>query len=188
MIRKRMLGSLVAVSVLASGLFLYTVHPVKSSDHQDTYNLTNRSNSSADITDVYIFPSPVNANNVVLAMNVLPVIPAGLGTARFFDPSLMWQFKISHNASGGPEDQVMQFGVQGTTVGQTITLYGPAAPNEVGTNNTFVASTGSFVYNAPATLANGIKVFAGPRVDPFIFDLFRFFTFLGRPSSARRTA
>jgi hypothetical protein len=174
----RAIGGIVAVVALVVVALAYGVHAVRGSDHQDTYNLATRSNTSADITDVYVFPSPTNAANVVLAMNVSPLIPAGMGTAKFFDPTLMWQFKISHSASG-VEDEVIQLGVSGTDANQTITVYGPAVPNEVGTTNTFVASTGTVGYNATATLSNGIKVFAGPRADPFFFDLFAFFSFLG---------
>jgi hypothetical protein len=175
---RRILAPVAAVVAVAAAALLYTTHPVRSSDHQDTFNLANRSNTSADITDVYVFPSPSNSANVVFAMNVSPLIPAGMGTAKFFDPTLMWQFKISHGATS-PEDQVMQFGVTGTGATQTITMYGPARPNEVGTSNTFVPVSGSFTYNVATQLNNGVKVFAGPRADPFYFDLFAFFTFLG---------
>jgi hypothetical protein len=171
---------LVPLTVLALGaaVVLYTGHPAKSSDHQDTYNLATRANTSPDITDVYIFPSPSNPNNVVLAMDVSPLIPSGMGTSYFFDPTVMWQFKIAHGSTQ-PEDQVIQFGVTGTGASQIITLYGPAAPAQIGTANTFVAPAGSFKYNVATQLNNGIKVFAGPRADPFYFDLFAFFTFLG---------
>ena len=111
-------------------------------------------------------------------VNVSPLIPAGMGTASFFDPTLMWQIKISHGATS-PEDQVIQFGVTGAGAGQTVTLYGPARPNEVGTSNTFVTPTASFNYNVATQLSNGIKVFAGPRADPFYIDLFALFSFLG---------
>lgn len=174
----RAIGTFVAVAALVVVAIAYGVHVARSSDHQDTYNLATRSNTSADITDVYIFPSPANAANVVFAMDVSPLIPAGMGTAKFFDPTLMWQFKISHTASG-IEDQVIQFGVSGTNANQTVSVYGPAKPNEVGTSNTFVAASGSVGYNQTATLANGVQVFAGPRADPFFFDLFAFFSFLG---------
>jgi hypothetical protein len=177
MLPQRAAVALASAAALAAAL-LYVAHPAKSSDHQDTYNLATRSNTSADITDVYVFPSPANPNNVVLAMDVSPLIPAGMGTARFFDPTLMWQFKISHSASS-VEDEVIQLGVQGTGSTQKITVYGPAAPNQVGTTNTFVNATGSTTYNQSATLPNGIQVFAGPRADPFYFDLFAFFSFLG---------
>jgi hypothetical protein len=171
------IGGFVAICAVAIAVVAFNIHTVRSSDHQDTYNLATRSNTSADITDVYVFPSPVNAANVVFAMDVSPLIPAGMGTSKFFDPSLMWQFKISHSASG-VEDQVIQLGVTGTNGSQLVTLYGPAKPNEVGTSNTFVPATMTTSYNQSST-SNGISLFAGPRADPFYFDLFKFFSFLG---------
>jgi hypothetical protein len=174
---RRMLGALTVLAV-AVAVVLYTGHPAKSSDHQDTYNLATRANTSADITDVFVFPSPSNPNNVVLAMDVSPLIPKGMGSSYFFDPTVMWQFKIAHGGTS-PEDQVIQFGVTGTGASQIITMYGPAAPHEVGTANTFVAPSGSFQYNVATQLGNGAIVFAGPRADPFYFDLFAFFSFLG---------
>jgi hypothetical protein len=172
------IGGIIAVCALVIAVIAFNVHAVRSSDHQDTYNLATRSNTSADITDVFVFPSPTNPANVVFAMDVSPLIPAGMGTSKFFDPSLMWQFKISHTA-GGPEDEVIQLGVSGTSSNQIVTLYGPGKPNEVGTTNTFIAPTGSTQYNASSTLPGGIALFAGPRADPFYFDLFKFFSFLG---------
>jgi len=176
---KRTIGAVTAVVALAAAGILYSAHPAKSSDHQDTYNLATRSNTSADITDVFVFPAQ-NPNNVVFAMNVSPLIPPGMGPTKFFDPTLMWQFKISHSALG-VEDQVIQLGVKGTGSNQTITLYGPGAPNEVGTTNTFLkTATGSTTYNNTASLQNNtIQLFAGPRTDVFFFDLFGFFTFAG---------
>jgi hypothetical protein len=174
----RLIGTATAVVAVAVAGVLYTAHAAKSSDHQDTYNLATRANTSADITDMYVFPSPVNAANVVIAVNVSPLIPAGMGTSTFFDPSLMWQIKIAHGDTA-PEDQVIQFGVTGTGATQSVTLYGPAAPNQVGTANTFVAPTATFAYNTATQLPNGIKVFAGPRADPFFIDLFALFSFLG---------
>jgi hypothetical protein len=176
---KRILGSVTAVVALTGAGVLYAVHPAKSSDHQDTYNLATRANKSADITDVYVYPAPDNANNVVFVMDTTPLVLPGAGTSSFFDPTLMYQFKISHQTSG-QEDEVIQLGVTGTTASQTLTLYGPNKPNEIGTTNTFITPTGTFAYNKPTTLAgNTIQAFAGPRTDPFFFDLFAFFTFLG---------
>ncbi len=93
----------------------------------------------------------------------------------------MWQFKIAHGASNYQEDQVIQIGVTGTDASQRITLYGPGAPNEVGTTNTFLrTATGTTTYNSTGSFQNGtIKFFAGPRTDVFFFDLFGFFTFAG---------
>lgn len=186
-IQRSIVGLLAVVAIVITAI-AYNVHSVRGSDHQDTYNLAKRSNTSADITDVFVFPSPANPANVVMVMDVSPLIPAGMGTAKFFDPTLMWQFKIAHGAAAGQEDQVIQFGVKGTDGTQQFTLYGPARPNEVATTNTFVGSTGTFGYNTVATLSNGITVFAGPKADPFFFDLFQFFSFLGDRNADTHTS
>jgi hypothetical protein len=183
----RVLAGILAVASLVVVVIAYSAHIVRGSDHQDTFNLANRSNHSADITDVYVFPSPTNPANVVLAMDVSPLIPTGMGPATFFDPTLMWQFKISHGTSG-VEDEVIQVGVSGTTASQVVSVYGPAKPNEVGTTNTFVPVSGTVNYNSSATLPNGVQVFAGPRADPFYFDLFAFFSFLGDRNFATHTS
>jgi hypothetical protein len=183
---RRILGALTVIAV-AVAVFLYTGHSATSSDHQDTYNLATRANTSADITDVFIFPSPSNPNDIVLAMDVSPLIPKGMGATFFFDPTVMWQFKVAHGGTQ-PEDQVIQFGVTGTGASQIITMYGPGAPHEVGTANTFIAPAGSFQYNVATQLNNGVKVFAGPRADPFYIDLFALFSFLGDRNYATHTS
>jgi len=178
---KRILGSVSAIAVIAVAVILYTVHPVKSSDHQDTYNLGNAigHNPSADITDVFVFPAPDNPANVVFAMDTYPLIAPGLGTSKFFDPTILWQFKISHSATG-LEDEVIQFTANGVaSTAQKIAVYGPGAPSQVSTADTPIATTAVFPYNTTYAASNGIKVFAGPRADPFVFDLFAFFSFLG---------
>ncbi len=180
---RRISGALAAVVAIAAAVFLYTLHPAKSSDHQDTFNLATRSNTSADITDTYAFPSPANASNVVLVMNTTPLILPGAGATKFFDPSVVWQFKFVHGAVGtfSGEDEVIQLSVSGTGADQTITLHGPGIPNQVGTTNTLLPAMGSFKYNQTSgtMLKNGIMAFAGPRADPFFFDLLQFFSFLG---------
>ena len=179
---KRLIAASASIAAVALVAGLYTTHAAKSSDHQDTYNLATRSNTSADITDVYVFPSPSNPANVVLAMDVSPLIAPTTGTSHFFDPTILYQFKISH-VSSGIEDQVIQVLPSGTGATQTLSLYGPVTPNEVSTVNTVAGSaTGTATYNAASTFGTGtsaIQFFAGPRTDPFFFDLFAFFTFLG---------
>ncbi len=189
---KRIIGAVTAVVALTAAGILYSAHPVKSSDHQDTYNLANAigHNPSADITDVFVFPAPDNANNVVLAMDVYPLIPTGMGPSKFFDPTIMWQFKIAHGATS-PEDQVIQIGASGTGATQRITLYGPGAPNPGETTvDTFLPQpTGTITYGNTGNFQNNqIQFFAGPRSDPFVFDLLAFFTFLGDRNYAVHTA
>jgi hypothetical protein len=181
MLLKRILGTVTAIGAITVAVVLYTVHPVKSSDHQDTYNLATRSNTSADITDVYVFPSPSNPANVVFAMDVSPLITPSAVGSKFFDPTLLYQFKIAHGSTNYAEDQVIQIVPSGTGASQTLSLYiGP--PNEVGTTNTIVtgSSIGTATFNTATTgLPGGASLFGGPATDPFFFDLFAFFTFAG---------
>ena len=178
---KRLVATTASIAAIAFAAALYTTHEAKSSDHQDTYNLATRSNTSADITDVFVFPAPDNSNNVVFAMDVSPLIMPGTGTSHFFDPTLIYQFKIAHGATNYQEDQVIQVSASGTGASQTLSLYGPAKPNEIGTTNTLVGQpSGTVAYNTNGSFqSNTVQLFAGPRTDPFNFDLFAFFTFLG---------
>ena len=174
----RSLATVVVTAVLVATISLYGVHAARGSDHQDSPTVVAR--PGADITDVFVYPAPDNPQNVVLAMDIYPLIPAGMsGNAMYsLDPSVLYQFKIATNVANKDytEKEVIQFTASGTGSNQVISMYGPAAPNEVGTTNTIVAATGSFTFGTPAKVDNGqIQVFAGPRRDPFFFDLAQFF-------------
>ena len=164
---------LVAMAALFS---LYSLRPGVSSDHADSPAVLAR--PGADLTDVYVFPAPDNDNNVVLAVDAHPLIAAGMGSQTFFDPGVMYQFKIDNDGSR-VEDLVIQFKASAPANGtQKITLYGPGRPNMTGTSSTWIEPSATFSYNKPTMLKGGVKVFAGPREDPFFFDLARFFAII----------
>lgn len=171
------MATVVATALLVAAVSLYGVHKVRASDHQDSPTVVAR--PGADITDVFVYPAPDNPQNVVLAMDVYPLIPAGMGASPNFalDPAVLYQFKIANNVANHDyaEKQVIQFQAGGSGQNQTITMYGPAAPNEVGTTNTLVKQAGTFTFGSPSTISSGIHVFAGVRKDPFFFDLAQFF-------------
>lgn len=169
----RLLIGVFAVVLLAGAISLYAFHPAFGSDHQDSPTVVN--NPMEDITDVFTFPDPQNANNVVLAMDFYPLIPAGQFASVSFDPNVLYQFKIA-NVPGDPKEHlVIQMKANASGTAPSFTLYGPAAPNEIGTTNSLVSQTSTFPFNTPTTLNNGIQVFVGPRRDPFFFDLAQFF-------------
>ncbi len=145
--------------------------PAFASDHQDSMTMVQR--PGADITDVFVFPAADPAK-VVLAMDVHPLIPGGEGRSTYFDPGVMYQFKID-TAGDLREHRVIQFKASGTGDAQQIAIYGPQSPNTRGTQSSFVGTATTFAYNHPTALPGGIKVFAGPRQDPFYFDLSQFF-------------
>jgi Domain of unknown function (DUF4331) len=172
----RSIGMMAAVFLLAFTVSLFTFKAARGSDHQDSPTVV--SNPLADITDVYTFPNPKDASKVALVMDVRPLIPSGMTAGIALDPNVLYQFKVANmgvSTNAIHENAVIQFTADSAGTGQTITLYGPKAPHEVGTKNTTVTASGSFPFNKATTLKNGIKVFVGPRRDPFFFDLAQFF-------------
>ncbi len=160
---------------LATVLSLYAVRPSHASDHQDSPLTVSR--PGIDITDVFVYPSPRDDRNVVLAMDVSPLIPAGMGASRQFDPGAMYQFKIG-TGDRYTEDYVVQFKAVGTGTTQKIDVYGPQKPALQGVDSTFGTVTGSVGFGQTAMLPGNIEAFAGPREDPFYFDLTQFFKIL----------
>lgn len=180
----RTLGSVAAVTALAAAIMLTTAHPARSTDLQDSQTLVNH--PAADITDVYAFPSPTNSSNVVLVMNTNPLIPSGQGPGTAFDPTVLYQFQVGHGSAVA--DTVIQFVANVGNTGQSLTMYGPSAPNANATGSvaTIVPTTASSTipYNKATTLtvkdaagnSGTVQVFAGPRSDPDFFDLSRFYS------------
>ncbi len=79
----------------------------------------------------------------------------------------------------------------GTGQSQTLTMYGPIAPGQVSTADTVVTASkaGTVTFGQTATLDGGkIQVFAGPRRDPFFFDLAQFFKILPDRDAAYHAA
>jgi len=164
-------GLVVAVGLLVPAL---TTARAWGSDHADTAENVNR--QGADLTDLYIFPSPENANNVVLAMDVWGLIPPG--QTRSFDPNVLYEFKIDTN-NDAQEDLVIQAKFEGTGRNQRVRIAGPVPPARRGTESLFVKPYPGFgMVNQPffPTGGMGLRVFAGVREDPFFFDLEQYYT------------
>ena len=169
---KRRLAFFVFAALAAFGVVAYTVSGTLASDHQDAPLTV--SHPGADITDVYVFPDPHDSGRVVLAMNVWPLIPTGMGPTKYFDPSVLYQLKIG-TGDHYKEDYVIQFKATGVGAAQQIAVSGPTAPAMTGASSTLLPPIGTVAYNAQAMLPGGVRVFAGPREDPFFFDLSQFY-------------
>lgn len=180
--RTRLLGSLTVIAALAAAFLLYLSHPARSSDHQDSPVTLGR--PGADITDPYIFPAPDNPNNVVMVMNVHPLIPSGQGPNTFFDPGVLYQMNfdgIDENTHAPSQSIsqtfVIQFAAGAPGTNQQIQVFGPAHPATTGNEATLLKPSGSGTINTPFTVGD-MKIFAGAREDPFFFDLSQFLKIL----------
>jgi hypothetical protein len=175
--KKIFLGSLLAI-ILAGGIII-------AADHIDAPATTGAGSTSigADITDVYAFQSPSDNSKMVFVMDVQGLMSPAVSAAASFPANVMYEFNID-NTGDNVEDLVIQALVQNGK----IRVYGPVAPVATGTMSTVrtngpVAETSVTAYNATSpgvgTGSSGIKIFAGPRDDPFFFDLVRFKEIIG---------
>src|SRR5437867_8102496 len=162
---------------------------IEASDHKDSALLA--ADHAADIADVYTFKSPVNPDNVVLVMTVSGFIPPSEASTTFFDPGVLYQWKID-NDGDAVEDLVIQAFVTGTGGHQVMHFRGPAAPAATGTTDRVVlgpetATVGVSNGAAPIVASRGgMTVFAGVRDDPFFFDLVQFKKIIAGEATAFR--
>jgi hypothetical protein len=117
-----------------------TATPARASDHGDTAE--NIARIGTDLTDLYIFPSPQNSGNVVLAMDVRGLIPAGQAARFSFDPGVLYQFKID-NTGDAVEDLVIQARFEGTGANQRAFITGPVRPSRTGNTSIIERNTNS---------------------------------------------
>jgi len=145
-----------------------------ASDHQDTPDV--ELNPSMDMTDLYVFPSAV-PGRVVLVMNSWGVLTPAETPTTYFDPNILYQFKIDNNHDG-IEDKVIQVSFKGAGANQTVEVRGPVAPPVVGAMDNTISAARPVITGATRTTlgsASGMQVYAGPRDDPFFIDLEQFF-------------
>ena len=150
-----------------------------AADHIDAPAITG---TGSDITDVYAFQSPANASNMVFVVNVQGLLAPMATSAASFDEEVMIEINIDNSST---KDNVEDLVIQATFDNGMFKVYGPEAPAQKGLTSTLSKSTpveGSITaYGSNPSIgeSNGIKVFAGPRDDPFFFDLNQFKAIIG---------
>lgn len=174
--RKFLAGGVIALA-LTGGVLI-------AADHIDAPAVKGASSESlgTDITDVYAFQSPSNNSNLVLVCNVMGLLSPTATAAAGFPSNTMYEFNIDNNG-----DNVEDLVIQAMVRNNKIVVFGPVAPGTPGSTST-VRTAGPrtdgdvTTYGQTAmvsTNVNGTKIFAGPRDDPFFFDLARFQAILG---------
>jgi uncharacterized protein DUF4331 len=163
--RKKLLLIAIASIVACGGLLL-------AADHIDSPTVTNQ---PSDITDLYVFRAE-NPDNLVFIANTQGLLSPGATANAKFDESTMIEFNIDNNG-----DHVEDLVIQCIAKNGLMKVYGPFKPDVTGTTsylgiNHLTAQVPITPYGEPAIIVEqkGVKVFAGPRDDPFFFDLLRF--------------
>ncbi|WP_162128265.1 DUF4331 family protein [Flavobacterium phycosphaerae] len=160
---KLLLGlSLVAISGL---IFV-------AADHADAPAVTG---NASDITDVYAFQGQ-NTNNLVFVVNTQGLLSPGATAAAQFSENVLTEINIDNNG-----DNLEDLVIQAIRKNDKMYFFGPFATKTTGTTSTIntTATAGSVEitpYGGSAIVKsqNGMKYFAGPRDDPFFFDLGQF--------------
>jgi hypothetical protein len=172
------------ISAILLGCAFTMAGIIYAADHIDSPNVTGQ---STDITDLYVFQGENKANMVFVANTQGLLSPGASGAAKFNENTLI-QFSIDNNGDN-VEDLVLQ-GKYDATSGK-MNVYGPMKPSETGTRSKLegpvTASVPVTAYgaSAPSIAAVGdLKVFAGPRDDPFFFDLDAYKKVIGGTATA----
>ena len=164
--RKIFITTLLCLVVAAAGI-------IYAADHIDAPSVTNK---PTDITDVYVFRAE-NPGNMVFVANTQGLITPGATADAKFDENTMIEFNIDNNG-----DNVEDLVIQCIAKNGKMKVYGPSVPKVTGTVsylniNKLSVQTDVTKYGQDPVIGtgdNGVKVFAGPRDDPFFFDLVRF--------------
>lgn len=170
--KKILLGGLLGIALVGGIIY--------AADHIDAPAVTGPGSTSPgnDITDVYAFQSPADNSKMVFVINTQGLLSPAASAAASFPSNVMYELNID-NTGDNVEDLVIQCLVQGGK----MRVYGPVAVGTPGTTSTVKASGPSTevavtAYGAASVTtainANGTRIFAGPRDDPFFFDLVRF--------------
>jgi hypothetical protein len=180
--RKKLLLAVIAAATFITGGIIY------AADHVDTPAVTNQ---PTDITDVYVFRAQ-DPNNLVFVANTQGLLSPGATGSAKFDENTLIELNIDNNADN-MEDLVIQCKYDAAS--NSMRIYGPIAPSEKGARSKLegnvTVAVGVTAYGAAsptiATSANGIKAFAGPRDDPFFFDLEQYKKIIAGTATSFRT-
>lgn len=152
-----------------------------AADHIDSPGVSNTGN---DITDVYAFQG-ADTNNLVFVVNSAGLLTPGTTGGATFKENILTEINIDNNG-----DNVEDLVIQAIKRGNKMFFFGPVAPGTPGTSSTIkTANAAGSVeisqYGSPAITSTsaGMKFFAGPRDDPFFFDLNQFKAILGGTAS-----
>ena len=105
-----------------------------AADHIDAPAVTG---TGSDITDVYAFQSPANADNIVFVVNVQGLLAPSATAAASFDEEVMIEINIDNSAT---KDNMEDLVIQAAFDNGKVKVYGPEAPAQKGLISTLLKS------------------------------------------------
>jgi Domain of unknown function (DUF4331) len=127
---------------------------------------------AADITDLFAFPSPQQPGRLVLVLNTLPFAPP----SALFSDGLIYRFRLRPLTGTSPENPV-PFAADDEEMGIDCVFSAPGDGHRVNGPEQEVSchlpdgqTISVRVNDERGGQADGVRVFAGPRWDPFFED------------------
>ena len=162
-----------AASAFAALLLTGTPTPAMAADHRDSPVVDD--DPAADINDVYMFRDPNDKTKLVLVLSTYPLEDPRFATSYQYDPDVIFQIGFDTTGDGTFKHFLSaQFSplTDGAGSLQTVTITMPSGRTITGnvTQPTIQAPEPKPI----GTFSNGVTIFAGPRDDPFFFDLIGF--------------
>jgi len=154
---------LLGISALAvAGFFMV------AADHIDAPAVQG---GTSDITDFYAFQAS-SSDNVVFVANVQGLLSPQATSDTSFDENVLIEFNIDTTG-----DNIENLVIQAIPRDGKMYFFGPTSPGTTGLNSS-IETTGAMSmvditpYGSDAIIktSNGLKIFAGPRDDPFFMD------------------
>ena len=144
----------------------------RAADHNDAPDIMGAEGSFVDITDVFVFRSPVNPENLVLYYGLFT--PEVAGEAKLFATNARYEIYLDTNGDQVADRTIRTTFSDNADGSQTYRMTGvPSANNISG-----AVSIGS----EPVVTVDGpAKAFCGIRGDQFFFDLDAFKHFVSAP-------
>jgi hypothetical protein len=166
------------VAITLGSLALIASVYLFAADHIDAPGVAS---TSSDITDFYAFQSPDNNSSITFVASLQGLLSPSATATATFDENVMVEINIDTNA-----DAVEDLVIQCTFENGLVYIYGPIVPTQMGTSSNLETASLSVTaaitaYNETAVIGNGngMKVFAGPRDDPFFMDFSQFGQIIG---------
>ncbi len=160
---KLLMTGIALLSILGGILFI-------SADHIDAPQV---SGTSSDIADYYAFQSPTNNSNMVFVITMQGLLSPTMTSTSHSDENILTEVNID-NDGDNVEDLVIQF----IPRDGRMYAFGPYTPSATGLSSSIDDSEESidvnitnYGQNPIISSKSGKQLFAGPRDDPFFFDL-----------------
>lgn len=139
-----------------------------AADHIDAPSVQG---GAADITDFYAFQGE-NTDNIVFVTNLQGLLSPSATATAAFQENTMVEFNIDTN-----QDNIEDLVIQAVPRDGKMYFFGPIAPTTTGKQSSILPNSMQIAVditpygsNAIVGTSNGVKVFAGPRDDPFFMD------------------